>query len=268
MTFRLAALAFIAILAASSASAADDAAPITTHARPASKLCPDPAYPAESSGAREAGSVTLKLFISAEGLVEQTRVETSSGFQRLDAAAVAAVVRCRFVPAHSDGVPTAAWVQLRINYIMEGEDSEPLKTVAAVLQMRKYVDAVMPWCQSVAPTGEQPAFESIRQAWHARNDAVLHQAEQLKQDYYAGIRSGAQGQSPSAAVARSEASLESDIGRTTAREMAQLSRLSEIQQRDRCQRYQATIASGDFDIAHRLPEQYHYLSSAIQQLVP
>ncbi len=68
-----------------------------------------PEYPPLSRRLGESGVVVLRVLIDEEGVPREVRVETSSGFTRLDEAASAAVRRARFVP-HSEGGRTRAAV--------------------------------------------------------------------------------------------------------------------------------------------------------------
>jgi periplasmic protein TonB len=65
---------------------------------------PLPIYPALSRRLREEGVVRLSVMILADGRVAEVSVQKSSGFPRLDAAAVAAVRRWHYLPARRDGV--------------------------------------------------------------------------------------------------------------------------------------------------------------------
>ncbi|MFZ2971838.1 MAG: energy transducer TonB [Ferribacterium limneticum] len=60
---------------------------------------PKPVYPALSRRMNEEGKVLLKVRVSAQGTALDVAISKSSGFPRLDAAAVDAVTRWRFVPA-------------------------------------------------------------------------------------------------------------------------------------------------------------------------
>jgi protein TonB len=66
---------------------------------------PAPVYPAMSRRLREQGTVFLELLILPDGTVSEISVRTSSGFARLDASALAAVKKWRYVPAKRGGVP-------------------------------------------------------------------------------------------------------------------------------------------------------------------
>ena len=56
---------------------------------------PPPAYPRMSRRMGEQGTVLLRVFISAEGRAEKAEIRTSSGYARLDEAAVIAHVAAR-----------------------------------------------------------------------------------------------------------------------------------------------------------------------------
>jgi periplasmic protein TonB len=60
---------------------------------------PPPAYPSISRRMREEGKVLLTVRVSAQGNAESVQVRQSSGFPRLDEAALEAVRQWRFVPA-------------------------------------------------------------------------------------------------------------------------------------------------------------------------
>lgn len=65
---------------------------------------PAPAYPPLSKRRGEEGVVILELLITAEGRVSDLKVSQSSGFPRLDQAALDAVERWRYEPARRNGV--------------------------------------------------------------------------------------------------------------------------------------------------------------------
>jgi protein TonB len=80
------------------------------------KACREPDYPAVSERLGETGSVTLQLLVGIDGKVTDSKVETSSGFERLDKAAQAALSRCKFEPGIVDGQPAPAWAQLKYTF--------------------------------------------------------------------------------------------------------------------------------------------------------
>lgn len=66
---------------------------------------PPPRYPVQSRRRREQGTVELLLTLGPDGLVETISVSRSSGFERLDDAALSAVRRWRWEPAVQAGAP-------------------------------------------------------------------------------------------------------------------------------------------------------------------
>jgi len=77
---------------------------------------PAPTYPPVSRRTREQGKVLLRVLVSPAGLVEQIEIQTSSGFTRLDDAALDAVRRWKFQPARSGNQSVAGWALVPINF--------------------------------------------------------------------------------------------------------------------------------------------------------
>jgi protein TonB len=80
---------------------------------------PKPAYPSISRKLREQGKVVVDVLIGPDGAAQQAKVQSSSGFDRLDAAALATVQRWRYVPGKKGGVATAMWFSVPINFVLE-----------------------------------------------------------------------------------------------------------------------------------------------------
>ncbi|NJM12042.1 MAG: energy transducer TonB [Synechococcaceae cyanobacterium SM1_2_3] len=70
---------------------------------------PAPAYPALSRRLSEQGQVLLNVYILANGAVGEINLRRSSGYPRLDEAAMAAVQRWRYLPARRGGEPIPFW---------------------------------------------------------------------------------------------------------------------------------------------------------------
>jgi periplasmic protein TonB len=70
---------------------------------------PAPTYPAQSRRLREEGRVLVDVYILASGSVGEFRLKRSSGFARLDEAALQAVRQWRYVPAKRGDEPIAYW---------------------------------------------------------------------------------------------------------------------------------------------------------------
>lgn len=68
---------------------------------------PKPVYPRLSERLHETGRVVYSVLISAEGLPLSAQLVKSSGFDRLDQAALTAIMKWRYVPGKRNGVPTA-----------------------------------------------------------------------------------------------------------------------------------------------------------------
>jgi len=78
--------------------------------------CRPPEYPAISERLGEAGSVVVAMLVGTDGKVSDSRVQTSSGYPRLDEAARKGLSRCRFTPGTVDGQPAAAWAQMKYTF--------------------------------------------------------------------------------------------------------------------------------------------------------
>lgn len=77
---------------------------------------PHPKYPKISLRRKEAGTVLLALTVTAEGRAKDVRVLKTSGYPRLDKAALDAVKDWRFIPAKRLGRPVDADYQLPIHF--------------------------------------------------------------------------------------------------------------------------------------------------------
>ena len=80
---------------------------------------PAPEYPRLSRRNAESGRVMVRVFIDVAGQPRNVQVSTSSGFARLDDAAVSAVQKARFKPYTENGQPTVGWTFVPINFELE-----------------------------------------------------------------------------------------------------------------------------------------------------
>lgn len=80
---------------------------------------PAPIYPAPSRKLREQGRVLLRVQVTADGRAESVAVERSSGFERLDQAAIDAVRRWKFIPARQGEQPIAAPVIVPVTFELD-----------------------------------------------------------------------------------------------------------------------------------------------------
>lgn len=88
-----------------------------------SVACPNrvaPSYPPYSRRIAEQGRVVVRVELDESGNVTQAGISASSGSQRLDEAAIAAVRQWRCNPATRGGVPVRAVALQPFNFILEG----------------------------------------------------------------------------------------------------------------------------------------------------
>ncbi|MFC1467513.1 TonB family protein [Verrucomicrobiota bacterium] len=75
-----------------------------------------PLYPRRSNLRGEEGTVILNVHISEEGKVVEATITKSSGFRRLDAAALKAVRKTEFTPAMENGHPVEDVIPINITF--------------------------------------------------------------------------------------------------------------------------------------------------------
>ena len=80
---------------------------------------PAPVYPSISRRLGEQGKVVIRVLIGLDGTAQQAQVQQSSGFSRLDQAALSTVGHWRYVPGKRAGVPEAMWFNVPINFVLE-----------------------------------------------------------------------------------------------------------------------------------------------------
>lgn len=88
-----------------------------------SVACPErtpPGYPPLSRRMGEEGTVVLRVELDEQGKVCSARVSGSSGFTRLDDAALTAVRTWRCTPAQRDGQPVRAVALQPFKFILQG----------------------------------------------------------------------------------------------------------------------------------------------------
>jgi len=78
-----------------------------------------PRYPIESRRNREQGTVVLSLTLGTDGKVAQISIARSSGFDRLDKAALEAVKRWRWAPTVRDGQPVMVRGVVEIPFVLQ-----------------------------------------------------------------------------------------------------------------------------------------------------
>lgn len=108
-------------------SAADEAgsAPVTMPNPFAKGLDnPKPPYPLISRRLNEEGKVVLNVCVSLTGLVENLKLEKTSGYQRLDDIALETVKKWKFIPAKNHDRDINACYLLPVQFILRKERSK------------------------------------------------------------------------------------------------------------------------------------------------
>jgi protein TonB len=116
------------------ATAAPPTAPATLSAPPAPPAPPriqlpdsnaeylnnrPPPYPPLSRRLGEQGKVVVRVLIDIDGTARQAEVKTSSGYDRLDQAALKTVLGWTYVPGKVNGEPKAMWFNVPIHFVLE-----------------------------------------------------------------------------------------------------------------------------------------------------
>lgn len=78
-----------------------------------------PPYPMASRRLREEGTVVLRIFVNADGTVGEVQLGKSSGYSRLDQAAMDTVKRWKLIPARRGSEPFATWYSLPLTFKLE-----------------------------------------------------------------------------------------------------------------------------------------------------
>jgi len=103
----------------SSAKKTSHASRGATNARPDEMHNEPPEYPEESRLAHEQGIVTLRVQVTARGEPIAVNVRQSSGYTRLDQAALEAVRHWRFHPALTVGIPVSSEVDVPVRFKLQ-----------------------------------------------------------------------------------------------------------------------------------------------------
>lgn len=77
---------------------------------------PQPEYPRQAREEEREGVVVLRVRVSVEGRPAEILLESSSGDESLDRAAIAGVGRWTFTPARRDGHPIEAWMRVPVRF--------------------------------------------------------------------------------------------------------------------------------------------------------
>ena len=80
---------------------------------------PKPAYPPLSRRLGEQGKVIVRVLIGADGVPRKAELHQSSGFDRLDRAALDTTLKWRYVPGKRGGMAEEMWFNVPINFVLE-----------------------------------------------------------------------------------------------------------------------------------------------------
>jgi protein TonB len=104
--------------AASSAITSSGSGPVLTTTLKVTRRV-EPMYPPASRRLDEEGTVQLRVHVDERGRARDVELLKSSGFDRLDAAAIAAVRRWQFSPAMQDSRAVPAWTQVNVLFRLD-----------------------------------------------------------------------------------------------------------------------------------------------------
>jgi periplasmic protein TonB len=80
---------------------------------------PEPVYPPMSKRLNEQGKVLVRVLIGEDGKPQKAELRQSSGYDRLDNAAMNTVMQWRYVPGKRAGLPEAMWFVVPINFVLK-----------------------------------------------------------------------------------------------------------------------------------------------------
>lgn len=80
---------------------------------------PRPPYPRLSKRLGEQGKVVIRTLIGADGVAQDASIHQSSGFDRLDQAALVTARKWRYVPGKRAGVSEAMWFNVPFTFVLE-----------------------------------------------------------------------------------------------------------------------------------------------------
>lgn len=80
---------------------------------------PYPPYPPMSKRMGEQGKVVIRTLIGADGVAQEASIHQSSGFDRLDQAALATARKWRYVPGKRAGMAETMWFNVPFTFVLE-----------------------------------------------------------------------------------------------------------------------------------------------------
>jgi periplasmic protein TonB len=80
---------------------------------------PRATYPPLSRRMGEQGLVLVRVLVGADGHPQKTELKRSSGYERLDKAALDYVMNCRYIPGKVGGMAQTMWYDAPVNYVLD-----------------------------------------------------------------------------------------------------------------------------------------------------
>lgn len=80
---------------------------------------PKATYPPLSRRMGEQGLAVVRVLVGADGNPQKAELKRSSGYERLDKAALEYVMKCRYVPGKVGGVAQTMWYDAPVNYVLD-----------------------------------------------------------------------------------------------------------------------------------------------------
>lgn len=92
---------------------------------------PAPIYPDSAQYTGEQGDVTLDVYVADSGKPHRIKVNTSSGFEDLDNAAIEAAANWRYVPATHAGETVSSWTTVKLHFALPQPVQVPASNTSA-----------------------------------------------------------------------------------------------------------------------------------------
>jgi TonB family protein len=121
-----------------------------------------PKYPKESLENSEEGTVILIVNVTKDGVARDISVKKSSGFPRLDEAAISAVTNWKFDPAKENGVPTSQIYELPITFKTPNDKQANDARQKAIAERKAHEEKRRQWLES--PEGKKFQAEEAAKA--------------------------------------------------------------------------------------------------------
>ena len=117
----------------------------------------------------EEGIVALALYLNEEGRVQEAKVETSSGFARLDDAAVKQAVKAwKFEPCTEEGKPVACWYKIKFRFLLKTRISPRLIEPSEGIKQRLFFCGCQGFYAWARPIATHPPRRALMYLSHLK----------------------------------------------------------------------------------------------------